>query len=102
MGKDKSPRQRKVRKPSSTSADEQEPERIPEEKGALVPPARRPPTAVAAETPPLPPREPLPESVSALARPLLFQLLRGLRQAVGLMLDAADEAASRIKQGLQR
>jgi hypothetical protein len=37
--------------PFATPEDEPEPVRIPEERGQLLPPARRPPTAVATATP---------------------------------------------------
>src|SRR5438094_691076 len=57
MGKGRGPRKR--RDAVNEHADsEKEIERQTQEKAELVPPARRPPTAVGAETPPLPPKEP--------------------------------------------
>jgi hypothetical protein len=65
-------------------------------KGELVPPARRPPTAVGADT--LPPREPsrphLPERVHQ--RPVLYRFVQGLRQVAGALLDLADGVADAI------
>src|SRR2546429_7945466 len=58
------------RRPFLTPDDEPEPIRIPEERGQLVPPSRRPPTAVGTATPS--PRErpgpPIPQKVSRLTR----------------------------------
>jgi hypothetical protein len=58
------------RRPFLTPDDEPEPIRIPEERGQLVPPSRRPPTAVGTVTPR--PRDrpgpPIPQKVSRLTR----------------------------------
>ncbi len=89
------------RKPKDPG-DEVEPQT--QEKGELVPPARRPPTAVGAETPPLPPREPpgsRPAPLPERQRPVLFRFLRSLRTAVGAMLDVADAAAQAITKRLE-
>src|SRR6266536_2704638 len=107
MGKGKSPRKRRDPVTESTG-DEKGIERQTEEKAQLVPPARRPPTAVGAETPPPPPREPprpdgspLPERhrpsrVPAREGLLLSNLLHAVQLAVGAMLDLADAAADII------
>ena len=99
MGKDKRPRKRRA--PDPNPPEDQEPQRQTLEKADLVPPARRPPTAVAAETPPLPPRPPRAQPVVSSTRPLLFQFLQGLRSMIGVMLDAADAAADTIRQRLE-
>jgi hypothetical protein len=105
MGKGKNPRKRRDPEKDASARGEGEPQRQTQERVELIPPARRPPTAVGAETPPLPPREP-PRShrapVPERDRPVLFQLLQGLRNAVGAMLDIADAAAEAITKGLQR
>src|SRR5437867_6564844 len=84
---------------------EKEIERQTQEKAELVPPARRSPTAVGAETPPLPPREP-PRAhhapVPERDRPVLLQVLDSLRTAVGVMLDIADTAAEAITRQVGR
>jgi hypothetical protein len=99
MGKDKRPRKRRA--PDPNPPEDQEPQRQTQEKADLLPPARRPPTAVAAETPPLPPRPPRAQPAVASTRPVLWQLLQGLRTAIGVMLDAADAAADTIRQRLE-
>src|SRR5437867_11740038 len=68
-----------------------------QEKAELVPPARRPPTAVGAATPPRPPPPPRPprswpSPPEAHRPPILFRLLQDLRAAVGAWLDLADAA----------
>lgn len=73
---------------------------IPEPRGDLVPPPRKPPTAVAAAPlPPLPP--PRPRSrlvVSTTTRTIsIFPALAGF---VASLLDAADEVADSIAEGL--
>src|SRR2546422_10389337 len=103
MGKDKKPRKPKP--------PEEELERQTQAKGELVPPARRPPTAVGTDTPPPPPREPvrLPQPRSPLpqrrspepGRPVLFEFLQTLRTAVGAVLDIADAAADAITKRLE-
>lgn len=94
MGKGKNPRKPKDPQPENDAGEEQ-PEPQTESKAEFVPPARRPPTAVGAETPPPPPPEPL------RSRPVLRQLLGTLRNAVGRMLDLADAAAETIRKGLE-
>src|SRR6266581_9191241 len=81
------------------SGSEAEFERQTQEKAELVPPARRPPTAVGAGTPPPPPREPprpgrspLPERhrpsrVPERERFLLSRFIHAVQLAVGAMLD---------------
>jgi hypothetical protein len=96
MSKEKKPRKRKdpVR-PEPVEPDEPI-ERQTQEKGALVPPARRPPTAIGADT--LPPGEP-PRARPPMRepqRPALFHFVQGLRQAIGALLDLADGLAEAI------
>src|SRR5947207_8626632 len=112
MGKGKNPRKRRNPVTEST-ADEKEIERQTEEKARLVPPARRPPTAVGAETPPPPPREPprpvrspLPERHRPSRVPereglVLSNLLHAVQLAVGAMLDLADAAADIITKQIE-
>jgi hypothetical protein len=100
MSKGKGPRKRK---------DPIEIERQTQEKAELVPPARRPPTAVGAETPPLPPPEPprpgLPRRQSSpipeRARPAFSELVQALRLAVGAVLDLADAAVEAIRNRIE-
>src|SRR5437867_10066120 len=78
-----------------------------QEKAELVPPARRPPTAVGAATPPRPPPPPRPprsrpSPPAAHRRPIPFRLLQDLRAAVGGGLDLADAAAAAITKTLRR
>ena len=63
---------------------------VPEPSGALVPPRRVPPTAVATATPP-PPRPSRP--VRTVRRTGPFE---ALRRGVNAVLDAADTAADAI------
>ena len=112
MGKGKTPRKRK--NPSSQSGEpEPEFERQTQEKVELVPPSRRPPTAVGAETPPLPPREPpgpsprpLPERqrprpVRQPARSSLSDLIEAFRMAAGALLDLADAAVDAVRRQIE-
>ena len=112
MGKGRGPRKRRdvVNEPADS---EKEIERQTQEKAELVPPARRPPTAVGAETPPLPPKEPPrsppPPSPTPQRRPVvserqplaLTDLVQAIRMAVGVLLDVADAAADVIVRGLE-
>ena len=112
MGKGRGPRKRRdaVNEPADS---EKEIERQTQEKAELVPPARRPPTAVGAETPPLPPKEPPrsppPPSPSPQRRPVVSErqplaltaLVQAIRMAVGVLLDVADAAADVIVRGLE-
>ena len=96
MGKGKKPR--KPRPP------EEELERPTQAKGELVPPARRPPTAVGTDAPPPPPREPVglrQRRPPAPSRPALFELIQTIRAAVGAMLDIADAAAEAITKRIE-
>jgi len=99
MGKGKKPRKPQPPAPDTSAAGEEEFERQTEAKSELVPPSRRPPTAVGAETPAPPPREPphsRPAPVPERSRPALFRLLQAIRGAVGAVLDLADAAADVI------
>ena len=112
MRKGRGPRKRRdaVNEPADS---EKEIERQTQEKAELVPPARRPPTAVGAETPPLPPKEPprspRPPSPTPQRRPMvserqplaLTDLVQAIRTAVGVLLDVADAAADVIVRGLE-
>ena len=92
---------------SNEPSEEKEIERQTQEKAELVPPARRPPTAIGAETPPPPrepPRPPPPPSPSPQRRPIVLErprsalgeLVSAVRLAVGALLDLADAAADVI------
>ena len=96
-GKTKSPVENK------DSGREEEFERQTQEDAELVPPARRPPTAVGAGTPPLPPRPsgPSRSTPEPHRRPALFRLLQTVRAAVGAVLDLADAAVDAVTKGLQ-
>lgn len=105
MGKGKGPRKPKPPTPEQSPSAE-EVEHPTQAKGDLQPPARRPPTAVGADTPPpplppqrrtLPPRRDRP----APARPVLYGLLQTIRAAVGAMLDIADAAADAITKRIE-
>jgi len=103
MGKDKKPRKPTAATPDQSPRSDEEPERQTQAKSELVPPARRPPTAVGADTPP-PPPEPvrLPQRhLPTPRRPVLFELLQTLRTAVGAMLDIADAAADAIMKRIE-
>jgi hypothetical protein len=96
MGKAKKPR-----KPKPPVDEQAEPERETQPKSELVPPGRRPPTAVGTETPP--PPEPVPSRPrpTPSSRPVLWELLQTLRTAVGAVLDLADAAAEAITKRLE-
>lgn len=111
MGKGKKPRRPKPPTPEHSPSDE-ELAHPTESKGALQPPARRPPTAVGADAPPPPPpREPvgLPQRRTlpprrdrpAPPRPVLYELFATIRAAVGAILDIADAAAHVITERLE-
>lgn len=97
MGKRKKP----LRK---DSGNEPEVERQTQDKAELVPPARRPPTAVGAGTPPPPPRPPRrsPSDPEPHRRPALLRVVEAVRAAVGAVLDLADAAADAVTKGLRR
>ena len=86
--KNKQPSKSKDPVENKDSGSEEEFERQTQEDAELLPPARRPPTAVGAGTPPLPPP--------------LFRLLQPVRAAVGVVLDLADAAVDAVTKGLQR
>src|SRR6267143_5597451 len=79
------------------SGAEEQFERQTQEKAELVPPARRPPTAVGAATPPRPPRPParVPEPHP---RPLVFHPLQDLRELAGAILELVDVVADAIRR----
>ncbi len=106
MGKGEGPRKRREGV-SNEPPEERERERQTQEKAELVPPGRRPPTAVGAETPPPPrepPRPPPRPSLSPQRRPIvserqrspLVELVSAIRLAVDALLDLADVAADVI------
>ena len=102
--KTKQPGKRKDPVENKDSGSEEEFERQTQEAAELVPPARRPPTAVGAGTPPLPPR-PSGSSRSSPEphrQPALFRLLQTVRAAVGAVLDLADAAVDAVTKGRQR
>jgi hypothetical protein len=67
----------------------------PEPRGALVPPVRHPPTAVAVQTPPPPPR---PRRLPAADR--RPWLVRALGDLVSGALDAADAVADVVRDAV--
>ena len=73
-----------------------------QEKAELVPPVRRPPTAVGTGTPPPPP--PRPRSAGPAptphGRPMLWYLLQAVRRSLAAVVDLADTAADAIVRGL--
>ena len=104
MRKGKKPDKNRPPPKDKDSGAEEQFERQTQEKVELVPPARRPPTAVGAGTPPLPPRPSRPShsAPEPHRRPALFRLLQDLRTAVGAALDLADAAADAITKILRR
>ena len=102
--KNKQPGKTKGPVENKESGREEEFERQTQEDAELVPPARRPPTAVGAGTPPLPPRPsgPSRSTPEPHRRPPLFRLLQTVRAAVGAVLDLADAAVDAVTKGLQR
>ena len=105
MKKDKNPRKKEKPSKDKNLAGEAEFERQTQENAELVPPARRPPTAVAAGTPPPPPPRPRPSEPGPERwepRPGLVRLLRTVRSALGTILDAADAAAEVIVERFGR
>lgn len=113
MGKGKGPRKRRDPVSNQPSENDKDTERQTQEKGDLVPPARRPPTAIGAGTPPPPPDEPLrpgptpspsPQRrpvVSEHHPPALTELVHAIRRAVGALLDIADAAAEAITKRME-
>lgn len=102
MSKGKGPRKRKGAVSSESADRENLVEPQTQEKGELVPPARRPPTAVAAGTPPPPSPAPRPRAeVSERQRSPLRELVQAIRSVVGTMLDIADAAAEVITKRIE-
>ncbi len=103
MRKEKPPRKRRAPVGNEPTDGETEIERQTQEKAELVPPARRPPTAVGTGTPPPPPPPPRPSPSASERhrRPTLFRALQAVRAAVGVVLDLADAAAEALTKGLQ-
>jgi len=103
MSKGKGPRKRRQPAPEQPPADdEKEIERQTEAKAELIPPARRPPTALGADTPSLPPREPprAPLPARVQRQPFgLVEFVNALRDALGKLLDLADATADAITKG---
>jgi hypothetical protein len=103
MSKGKGPRKRRQPAPEQPPADdEKEIERQTEAKAELIPPAWRPPTALGADTPSLPPREPpgAPLPARVQRQPFgLVEFVNALRDALGKLLDLADATADAITKG---
>src|SRR5438093_9777780 len=107
MRKGKKPDKSKTPPKSKDAGGAAEFERQTQEKAELVPPARRPPTAVGAATPPRPPPPPRPprsrpSPPEAHRRPILFPLLQDLPAAVGAGLVLAGAAGDAITKTLRR
>src|SRR2546425_6644744 len=104
MKKGRRPRRPKDPGRDKNARDEEDVARQTQEKAQLIPPSRRPPTAVGAATPPLPPREPprsRPAPLSEGVRPALLRFVEALRTAVGAMLDIADATAEALRKRLE-
>src|SRR5712671_533438 len=101
MRKGKKPKKSKNPLKNEDSGSEQEFERQTQEKAELVPPARRPPTAVGVGTPPLPPRPSRPphSAPEAHRRPALYRILQTVRSAIGALIDVADATADAVTKG---
>ena len=82
--------------------NEEEFEPKTQEKAELVPPVRRPPTAVGTGTPPPPPPRPRPSGPAPAphGRPMLWYLLQAVRRSLAAVVDLADAAADVIVRGL--
>src|SRR5438445_4755624 len=104
MRKGKKPDKNRPPPKDKDSGAEEQFERQTQEKVELVPPARRPPTAVGAGTPPLPPRPSRPShsAPEPHRRPALFRLLQTVRAAVGAVLDLTDAAVDAVTKGVHR
>ena len=70
---------------------------IPQEHSDLVPPSKRPPTAVGAATPPLPLREP-----RRRRSDWPTDLIENIRATLSEIFDVADDVADTIKRELKR
>src|SRR6266850_1875704 len=86
--------------PLPTPDEEPEPVRVPEERGQLVPPSRRPPTTVATATPKPrgPSGPPIPHKVSRVARIARSMLGTGLLA----IASARRSLGARSEQGGER
>ena len=69
-----------------------------QEKAELVPPVRRPPTAVGTGTPPPPP--PSGPAPAPHGRPMLWYLFPAVRRSLAAVVDLTDAAADMIVKGL--
>ena len=100
--KNKQPGKSKDQVENKDSGSEEEFERQTQGEAELVPPVRRPPTAVGAGTTPPPPPNPRPSDPGPTPhpRPLLWRLLQTVRTSLGAVLDLADAAAEVIVRGL--
>src|SRR5205814_3777178 len=94
--KNTQPGKRKGPVENKDSGSEEEFERQTQEDAELVPPARRPPTAVGAGTPPLPPRPsgPSRSTPEPYRRPALFRLLQSVRDRKSTRLNSSDASIS--------
>ena len=103
MRKGKKPDEGKTPRPNNDPGVDEEFEPQTQEKAALVPPSRRPPTAVGAATPPRPPRpsRSTPSASDPHRRPIVFHLLHDLRAAIGTLLEVADIVADAITKRLR-
>lgn len=76
---------------------------IPEPRGVLVPPNRRPPTAVGADTvppvPPVPPR--LPQRHVHMERHVTWEFAPDLKRLIAGVLDAVDTIADIVATELR-
>src|SRR5207302_9487713 len=103
--KNKQPGKGKDPVENKDSGSEEEFERQTQADAELVPPARRPPSAVGAGTAPLPPRPSGPSRSTPerhRRRPALFRWVQTVRAAVGAVLELADAADDAVASGLQR
>src|SRR5258706_681887 len=99
MGKGKMPRKRRPPMKNEPPEGEKDVERQTQEQGELVPPGRRPPTAVGAETPPPPPQEPARlRPAPERRRPVLFRGFQAVRRAAGTIIEPAQAAAEAISK----
>lgn len=104
MAKGKGPRRPRKPPHEKETVGEEAIERQTQPQADLVPPPRRPPTAVGTETPPpSPPSQPSrPGPVPARRRPALHRLLQAIRAGAGAMLDLADATAEAITKRPRR
>lgn len=100
-GKQPDKGRRRSRKKAQQDAGEAKPKTL--EHGKLVPPSRRPPTAVGTGTPPPPPPPPpRPAAPEPYGRPMLSRLFEELRATADALLNVADAAAATILKGVRR